>query len=158
MGAFLLTSAAQATSFVANVAAGTYTNVLSFSPNLGSVTIKNLVIASPATGTAALTFIDAPTNSLTYTNAAYNVRATYATNYISTWTNFYGVTQSWTNLALIDWTNTVPAGTNFYQAKFVASVNTNTTVAYTAINIYFDSGVWVTNSGTAGTTAVTVTY
>ena len=154
----LTSKAAQLTAYVNP---GTYTNVLSLLPNNGSLTVKAISVTAPAAGSPVLTFIDSPTNQLTYTNSAYTNRISYATNYITSWTNFYGVAQSTTNIALVTTTNAVSASTNLWPVRFVTAVPTNTTVVFTGVNYYFESGMWVTNSGTGAagqTAAVIITY
>jgi hypothetical protein len=121
------------------------TNVFPFFQ--GSGYINQVIITAPS-NIAQVAFIDTPTNALTYTNAPYTGRYSYATNYISSWTNFYGVAASTTNIALIDATNTIAATTNTYPVRFTLSSTSGGSAAFPALNSYFASGVWATNLST----------
>jgi hypothetical protein len=120
----------------------------------GSAYIYQAIITAP-TNIAQVAFYDTPTNSLVFTNASYTSRAWYATNYVNTWTNFYGTVQSTTNIALIDYTNTVPITTNSYPNRFTISSTSGGSAAFPNINSYFSSGIWATNFST-NTAIVTI--
>lgn len=136
------------------VAAGAVTNMV---PTNGPSTITQLIVSSPVNNTTAFSIYDSGYTNLTYTNAAYTNILSYATNYITTWTNYYGATNSVTNLTLVDYTNTVAATTNFFPLRISGTVPTNGTIKYDTVNYYFTTGPVITNTG-AGTATVTVTY
>lgn len=143
---------ASATSFSTNIVA---TGVFQFT--IGSAKVTQLVISAPANNTTAIAAIDTSTNSLTNIVSAYSNTASYQTNLITTWTNYYGVVDSFTNVAQVSYSNFVAAVTNFYPTRIAVNVGTNQTVKFDQVNYYFNSGVLVTNTG-AGTATVTITY
>lgn len=151
LGVSLVTASAFTTSVT--VLPNTMTNV--FPLTQGSATISQVIVTAQ-TNIAQVLFVDTYTNSLVYSNGAYNVRASYATNYINTTTNFYGVATSTTNLALIDYTNTVAASTNNFPQRFTLASTSGGSAVFPALNSYFDNGVWVTNMST-NTATITVT-
>ena len=129
-----------------------YSNVLS-----GPVKITQFVLTSSATNYATLRFYDAPGNSTIYTNPATIDVQTYATNLITTYTNFFGVTNSITNLVIVDIARTNVATTNTYDVRMVATVPTNTTQVIDGVNYYFQNGVLVSNIA-GGYANFTITY
>lgn len=132
-----------------------FVNLLTAFP--GSTYIKQVTISANTTNAAVL-ILDTPTNALTYVNPAYTNTISYATNYITSWTNFYGVAQSTTNIALIDVTNNVVASvTNSYPIRLSVSALASTTVPYNNVNTYFNRGIWATNSS-SGVATVIITY
>lgn len=157
----LIASDAQATlgSSTTVITAGGYSNLLATLPNVnGSVTITSVLLTTPAATASTITMTDGTTNRLTYTLPAYSNLTSYATNYITSYTNFFGVVNSFTNVALIDITNSVAASTNNYRIPFQASVATNSTVQFNG-QYFFLNGVWATNAASgAGSTTVTITY
>ena len=155
ISALLGISVLSASAFTTSVTVLPLSFTNAFPINQGSAYLTQVIITAP-TNIAQVLFVDTYTNSLTYTNASYNVRASYATNYINTWTNFYGTVQSTTNIALIDITNTVPATTNNFPQKFTVASTSGGSATYPAINAYFVSGVWVTNM-TTNTAIITLT-
>ena len=139
---------------------GTMTNLLSFGPNFGSVNIKQFILTATTSTNASVALVDTTTNATSYVLPAYTNRLSYATNWNTTWTNFYGVVQ--TNpipiVVLIDVTNNlVPATTNYYRTPITTAVGGNLSVVYQGVNYYFDQGLWVTNTG-SGTSLITITY
>lgn len=163
----------KAAQITVQVNAGTMTNILSFGPTLGSVSVKQFSVTS-VTGTNICQFVDTPTNLLVFATAAYTNIISYATNGVLVWTNFYGLAQSnnyvggtlLTNYWLVDITNSVAAATNAYPIRAVigAGPSSPLTILSSAFGpnfnqFYFDNGLWVTNSGvTASTAIVTITY
>lgn len=133
------------------LASGTITNI---SPKLGSLKLTGLTVSSSAL--TSFNIIDSPTNWLAYTNSTYTYIQTYGTNYVTTWTNYYGVVNSTTNPAIYDVTNTMAATVNLFPTR-ISGVVSNSTVNYTPLNYYFVNGAWFTNSGAANIT-VTATY
>lgn len=138
------------------VPSGTMTN---FPISYGSVKIQQIIVTTPGTNyTTNYEFIDTPTNWLVFTNSAYSNILSYATNYVTTWTNYYGKVNSDTNIDLVDITNAVAASTNYYPVRIIGSVPTNNaTAVLSGVNYYFVSGLWVTNSG-PGAATFTITY
>lgn len=164
LAALLATASLYAGSFTLTIQPNTFTNLFAFNPNIGSVLVKQVILTAPvatATSNAVLSLIDTPTNWLLFTNAAYTNTVRYATNLTTFWTNFYGVVQTNTpvgsNLVLIDITNNlVPLSSNAYPVRLTASATAgNTTTIVGAANsqnglaLYFDQGLWATNSGPA---------
>lgn len=133
----------------------TLTNLFSLVPYNGAAKITQLIVTANS-NTTALVFIDTPTNRLTYTNSAYTSYTQYATNYVFSWTNFYGVVNSTTNIALATQTNSIAATTNNYPAR-ISVGGTTTPSVFDNVNYYFNSGVYVTNT-TANSAVVTVTW
>src|ERR1700676_4182924 len=82
---------AEAVSSVFTVTNGTVLPLI-----IGSARVTQIIAVSQAgvTNTASFQLIDAPSTNLLYTNAAYTNILSYGTNYVSTWTNYYGVTNS----------------------------------------------------------------
>lgn len=169
-----------ATSFSVTVLPGTMTNLLSFSPNQGSLLIKQVILTSVGTSqSSSFQLIDTPTNALVFVNPAYSNRVSYATNFSnlpgSVYTNFYGVVQTntWisgvgpaTNIwALVDITNNVvPASTNYYPVRLAGAAAAASTVIF-GPNIggqlngyYFDQGIWATNTSASGTNLITIVF
>lgn len=135
---------------------GQYTNFSLIIP--GPVQVKQVILTGPVANTCSVQLIDAPTNSLVYTNAGFTNIISYGTNQITTWTNYYGATNSVTNVNLVDVTNTVPGFTNLYPVRIVMNAPTNGTVnTGGSINYFFNSGLWVSNVG-PGSATLTVTY
>lgn len=137
------------------IASGVMTNI----PLIlqGNVKLTQIALASTGTNVVSVQFIDTYTNALSYTNAGYTNILSYATNYISTWTNYYGATNSWTNISLVDITNNVAGTTNLFPVRIIMATPTNTTTRIDSVPYFFTSGVWVTNTGT-GNANLTVTY
>ena len=151
-----LAAASFAATVSINVNNASFTNVLAGFNN--PVTVTAVQLSSTGTGTnASIWLIDTPTNSLTYSNSAYTTTISYATNYISTWTNFYGVTQSWTNISLVDVSFTNAASTNAYPVRAILSAAAGSVVTYNNLNANFYNGLWATNLSTATNTLI-VTY
>ena len=123
----------------------------------GAIKLTQVIVTASATNNVNLQFIDAPTNSLTYTNAAYPVLTTVITNFVTTWTNYQGVTNNVTNIYIQDVASTNAAQTNSYPIRFQTAVNTNNTVTYQGVNYYFNQGLWVTNI-TTNSAVITITY
>ena len=138
------------------VATTTCSNLVTFLS--GGGTISSITFQSPPANVGSAKLYDSDTTSLTYTQAAYTTITVYATNLISSWTNYYGVVNNATNIVLMQATNTVAAVTNSPLPLLLTMTGgTNTTVTYSGINANFSRGLAVTNTG-AGTITVTVTY
>lgn len=123
----------------------------------GPGTISSITFQSPSASVGSAQLYDSSTTALTYTNAAYTTVSAYATNLVSLWTNYYGRTNYVTNIVLMQLTNTVAASTNYFPLLLTMSAGTNTAVTYSGLNMNFQSGLAVTNTG-AGTIQVTVGY
>jgi len=146
---------ANAASTTLTVAASGMSNILSSFQ--GNATITQVILTAPANNTASVIFVDSRTNQLSYTNAAYIGVASYVTNAITCWTNFFGSTNCITNVALVDITNTVAAATVTYPFRITATAPTNGSYTVGGVNYYFNNGIWVTNTG-SGAATLTVTY
>lgn len=138
------------------VASGTYTNLLGLTQGR-AVKITQINITATSTNAPILRIYDSPTTNIYYTNAAYSQDASYATNYIQYYTNFFGQTNWTTNLAVVHYTVSNAATTNVYPLRFTAVAPTNTTVSFDGVNYNFINGVFATNAG-VGHSTVTITY
>jgi hypothetical protein len=135
--------------------ANQFTNFTSMLP--GPVKVTQIILVSSSTNNSSVQFWDTPTNTQVFTNSAYTNLISYATNYVSTWTNYYGATNSVTNISLIDATNTVAATTNNYPLRISLAAGTNASIRADNVNYYFTSGVWVSNVSTNPAT-ITITF
>lgn len=134
-------------------------SVMTNAPTLlaGPAKVTQFTLTSTSTNIATVKVYDTPTNSTTFTVGPYSNIVSYVTNYITTWTNYYGATNSLTNLALIDITNSTAQVTNAYNVELVATAPTNSTVIYNNLGAVFQYGIWVTNVG-AGSAIITINY
>lgn len=146
---------ANAASATATVSAANLTNIATILSSPAKVT--QVVITPDVSGSAILGFYDTPTNSIIYTNAAYSNILSYASNVITFWTNYYGRTNYTTNLSLVEITNVINGSTNNYNLELYALAPTNTPVTIPNLNLLFQYGIWVTNSGTKAAT-ITISY
>lgn len=145
----------QAASTTVTIAPGGFSNLLS---NFrGSANVSSVLLTASSTNIGQVNFVDTYTNSLTYVSPAYSTISSYATNVITTWTNYYGVINSFTNIGLIDYTNSVSASTNAFPIRFQAIANTNSSALYGNQSLYFLNGIWATNTA-LGTVTATITY
>ena len=128
--------------------------------NGSPVKVTSVTITGSATNVANLKFIDTYTNSLVYTNGVYTNVISYATNIVSSFVNYYGVTTLNTNAQLIDVANTVPANTNNFNIPIAVVCPTNGSISMPLVNYYFANGIWVTNTtaGSSGPATITVTF
>lgn len=123
----------------------------------GGAKVSQLVVQANTATNTSVTFIDAPTNSFLYTNAAYVSTTSYATNLIWGYTNYWGAVTSVTNLVLVDINVTNAATANAYPTRTVASALASTSTRADNVNYQFLNGVQVTNTST-GSAIVTVTF
>lgn len=155
IGLLLIAAVSVKASTVAlTVASGVMTNII---PNFGSAKITQIIAATTGTNTATINLYDTFTNTTVYTNVAYSNILSYGTNYVSTWTNYYGVTNSVTNISLYDVTNSVAATTNSWPLRIAGAIPSNSVVRFDNVNYYFVNSAWVTNSG-SGSVTLTVTF
>jgi hypothetical protein len=128
------------------------TNVLS-----GPLKVLQLGV-SPISNSASVWFVDSPTNTLVYTNAAYTNYVVYETNLPSSWTNtYFGSVTTVTNLAMAIQTNSISASTNSYAVRASLQAAAGTSTFIQGASYYFGNGVCVTNASTNSTTVI-VTY
>lgn len=152
---FALLNSAMAIDQVNVIASNTPTVILSQPVMLTSVSVAN---ATGVTATVCLVDSNSKTsgpnsNGMTYTRAAFTTRTSYATNYVTDYTNINGVVTSVTNAANYTLESTTPATTNSYRVINTIIVPANTTLTWTPVNgAYANYGVVSTNSA-----AVTVT-
>lgn len=146
--AFTLTSVF-AIDDVRSLSANSTTSIATSGIYLASVQIQN------ATGAAAVVrLIDAPSTTLTYTRGSFTLPLSYATNYVTTYTNINGVTTSVTNAAIFTTTQTIAATTNSYKTVQLLNVPANSTTTWTPVNgAYMIYGLTSTNDA-----AVTATF
>ena len=156
VGSALITGLAFANSVTTTVNTGSMVNLLSSFNQ--PITVQQIIIANTDGTNTAVSIIDSPTNLLSYINPAYTNTLSVATNYVSTWTNYYGVSYSTTNIALIDLTNNLVASTtNAYPVRLGVATLANTSSRYDGVNYYFNNGIWATNIS-SGKAIITVTY
>lgn len=153
---FVFCFGAQAATTSVTIPPGVMTNFTLLSQ--GSLKVTQVILtASTATNTTVQLW-DTYTNQTLFTNAAYSNILTYVTNYVSTWTNYYGVTNKVTNTAsLVDITNLVAGTTNSFNQAMVLSAVASTSIRVDAANYYFQNGLWITNTS-SGNAVVTITY
>lgn len=150
-----LFSVSEASTLSISIPAGTAINLM---PNFSSTKITQIIATAAGTNyTTNLLVYDCPTNVFAYTNAAYTNIISYATNYISTWTNYYGATNSVTNISLVDATNNVAAQSNSYPQRMNLAFPSNSVTRLDNVNYYFYITPWVTNVG-PGAISLTVTF
>lgn len=156
--AALAVTSVQAASTSVSVAGGSMTN-FSLLINNAPLKVTQIIVSSAGTNLVNVGFVDTFTNQLGYTNAAYTNSLTYVTNFVSVWTNYYGVTNTVTNSAsLVDITNNaVAATTNLFPIRFQIVTPTNSTYTVNSAGTYFNNGLWLTNTG-GGTATVTINY
>jgi hypothetical protein len=135
--------------------AATYTNFPTLLSGSAKVTAVTLTTTN---NSATVVFRDAYTNTFNFTNAAYIQTTSYVTNYITTWTNYFGYTNNVTNFALVDVTNTIPATNYAFPIVLTLGAGTNSTVTYNPLVANFNYGIWMTNTTAGGSVTVTLTY
>lgn len=138
------------------IAAGGMSNLV-VSGLSGTLKVTQVSLQSPANNTSSVIVYDTTTNLIHFATPAYSVASSYATNLITTYTNFFGATVLETNLVLVDITTAMPTNVWTAPTVFNLSAATNGNVNYTALSSYFYRGIWATNSG-SGNATVTVTY
>lgn len=109
--------------------------------------VTYILLSAGVTNEGKCTFYDSANTNNIAINTAYTNYTLYATNYITTWTNYYGATNSVTNVALIRAENSVAAATNALTPVFYAAAATNTSTEYTGLSAVFSRGIVVTNTG-----------
>ena len=142
-------------SVTVSIAASGMTNVIA--PLTGGANVTQIILTSAANNVGNLKMFDSVTNILTYTNAANITTASYATNQITTWTNFFGSVNSITNVALVDYAVTNAATAYSYPNPVTLSAGTNSSVVLTDMTYVFRNGVYATNLGAAAIT-LTINY
>lgn len=139
---------ASAATIAGTVAQSTVSN-LSLTLGTGAkVTRITLVSSGTTVGIGA--FYDTKNVGLTNLFGSYNTIVSYATNYITTWTNYYGYTNNLTNIYLVDVTNTVAAVTNTLSPLLVLTASTNSSLTLNNLGIIFQNGITISNATTPG--------
>jgi len=123
----------------------------------GSLVASQFVLTSGAASAARVDIYDSPSAVLTNIVPAYITSGSYVTNYITSYTNYFGVQNNFTNVALVQYSITNSAATNTYPRLLVITAGTNETVAIQGVNYGFNSGLTITNTG-VGPATVSVTY
>jgi len=83
---------ANAASVTTTVTNGAMVNLLSgFSQ---PVTVKQIILSANSNAVTGLLVYDVSTNSISIVNSSYTTTTSYATNWNTTWTNYYGVVQT----------------------------------------------------------------
>lgn len=157
----LIISALLGLSLIANAQLSTTVTVTNGTiigfPNVGQGQLLiNSMIVNPA-GSTQLAFYDAPTTNLTWTNAAYAYRASYVTNFVTNWVNYYGATNGYTNKAEVFYSVTNAASTNFYPVRIQVNTINSNIVVLNPLQATFLNGLFVTNSGSSNAT-ITINY
>ena len=136
---------------------GGFTNIITF-PLSGYARVTGIALTATTATNTSVTLVDTPTNVLSYVIPAYTNTISYATNLIVGWTNYFGVVNYWTNISLVDITNNlVPASTNLYLNRYSIGALASSSTVVNPLNIQFEQGIWVTNTGT-GTATVSINY
>lgn len=117
------------------------------------ITAFRLTSSSTTVGTAAL--YDTTNVGLTNVFGSYNTILSYATNCITTWTNYYGRTNNLTNICLVDVTNTVAATTNAILPLAVFTAGTNSTFSASSLSLLFQNGITISNATAPGSGTIT---
>lgn len=112
----------------------------------GSALVKQLIVTG-TTNTTVLQVFDAPGTATSFVTPSYTNFTYYVTNYVTSYTNYYGVVNAFTNLAEVDTNTIVPQTTNSYNVRLYVGGLTNSSV-YNG-SWYFSSGVLFTNVSTA---------
>jgi len=132
------------------------TAVNAVSPLGGNIKVSQFILTSTNASAVTASVYDSVTNVFTWTNAPYTQVTQYATNQVSLWTNYFGMTNYWTNIALVSVTNTVASTTNSFPVRFAGSAIANSSFIASG-TYYFNNGVWATNTS-AVACKLTVTY
>lgn len=114
-----------------------------------------------ATNTTVVNLYDNNTNNIIYTNQAYTVKMSYATNLVSSYTNTAGIiTSTVTNSGLYIGTLSVAANTNNSMPIFKSiSVPANGITEITGLSLAVARGITATSIGSPASNAtLTVTY
>ena len=157
IAALLAATVAQAAQVTTVITAGANSNLLG---NFrGSAKVTDILITTPAATATTLKLVDSVNTTNTYLSPAYTGVTSYATNVITTYTNFFGVVNNVTNVQLVDVSTSVSATTNNFPVRFQAYVGTNTSQLYSGVDYMFVNGIWATNiTSGSGSTTVTSTY
>jgi hypothetical protein len=159
----LSVSAFAANTITVSVPPLTATNLFSLLNSQGYAKVTAISVTAGTTNTA-VTFFDNTTNSLVFTVPAFTNYISYATNFVQTWTNYFGATNYWTNISLVQISNYNAAATISVAKNTVSAIaSTTTTLSPTAY--IFENGIWVTNLGpinvgttSGGAATVSITY
>jgi len=139
---------------------GQFTNFVNYTGTgrlVGPIKVSQVLISSSTTNIANVGFVDTPTNALTNVVGASTWYTQYATNLISSWTNYYGVVNTVTNYTLVTATNTFNGATNNYNIPFQVSIPTNSVSKFDQATYTFGYGLWATNAVAPGSGPATIT-
>jgi len=156
--ALALTFSVQAATTSFSVTSGAVSNI---SLLLGTgAKLSQIVLTSSSTTTGKAVLYDTTNIGLTNVVGAYTTITSYATNYVTTYTNYYGYTNSLTNISLVDITNSVAATTNALTPILTLTAPTNSTVTYSSLGVLFQNGITISNATSpgVGTITGTITY
>lgn len=131
------------------------TNLTALAP--GYATVTSISISALEATNAVVRLYDSITGYMTNVFPATTSIGSYATNYITCWTNYYNVQNCFTNIALVNYTNTVPGTTNAALVKATVTAAASSTTTVSPVNYNFNYGVWATN-GSFGAVGITITY
>ena len=147
--------ASSAATISVTVQPGSMTNLLG--SLYGPVRVSQVQLTAGSIGVTNVLVYDTPTNATAFVQSAYTNTIAFATNQITSWTNFWGNVNTVTNAALVVVTNNLVASvTNSYPLRLNLSSPANTTTAFDSVNYYFLNGIWATNvSGGAATFNIT---
>lgn len=156
--ALLVTVSLNAATLTATVPSATSTNIPFLLGTNSQALITGVIVVSTNNNVATVNFVDSYWKTFQITNQAYQVINSYATNYITLYTNYYGATNSFTNLALIEVTNTVATNNILLGPVFTTFAGTNSSTTYQNLALKINQGLWLTNTTAASDARVTITY
>lgn len=151
--AFTKYNDANAATVAGTVAQSTVSN-LSLTLGTGAK-VSRITLTSSATTTGSGALYDTRNVGLTNVFGSYNTISSYATNCITTYTNYYGYTNNLTNICLVDVTNTVAAVTNTIPPLLVVTAGTNATITLSGLSMYFQNGITISNATAPGSGTIT---
>ena len=152
----LVAFASTAATVTVNVPANTMSNLMV--STTFPIKITGVIVTATTATNTSINLMDVSSSSLRRINPAYTNTISYATNLISLWTNYYGVTFTFTNVALVRVTNNaVAAVTNTVAPTVTLSSAASASTEVNGVSYYFNYGLWATNTTTAPA-AVTITY
>lgn len=124
------------------------TNAGAFLTNVINVPVQvNQVIISANTNATTVYLYDSKTNSLVYTNNAYQTISTTIGTLTNVYTNFLGTIQTNTYPGMTSVTVTNAASTNALNIVATLIIPANTTITYTPVGFYrFMNGITLTNT------------
>lgn len=125
--------------------------------NGAKITQWILTTAASQTNNATISAFDAPSTNLFYTNDSFITLVPSQSQITNIYTNYFGVLTTNVFPAIVDSPVTNLSSTNYFPARFVATVVSNSSSTFGGVNYYFNYGVALSNASPNATT-VTITY